>query len=264
MIGDNQGLDMTTMSVSGEMRTMRISVSRVPMSRPLTWLARGWADMRRNWGASLGYGALIVAIGWTVLIFCGTHPYFVAAAFSGFLLVAPMISAAFSEMSRRYAAGQQATFDDSLAGFSRRPGPLFAFGGLLAAVRRGLVRGLRRHARHDLSHHGADPLGDRVPRLHRPDEPFAGGGIPRRRRRARRTGVRALGGLGSAHRRPGRQRRAGDGREHPRGIRQHPGHDRVERPDTHSDRRSAMRRSWAACSSSPRSSDMRPGMRTAT
>jgi len=132
MTGDNQGFAMTTMSVSSEMRMMRISISRVPMGRPLTWLAQGWGDMRRNWGASLGYGALVVAIGWTILIFCGTHPYFVAAAFSGFLLVAPLVAAAFSEMSRRYAAGQQATFDDSLAGFSRRPGPLFAFGGLLA------------------------------------------------------------------------------------------------------------------------------------
>lgn len=123
---------MTTMLASGDAPVLRISVSRVPIFRPFTWLARGWADMRRNWGASLGYGALIVAIGWTVLIFCGTHPYYVAAAFSGFLLVAPMISAAFCEMSRLYATGQRATFDDSLNGFARRPGSLLAFGGLLA------------------------------------------------------------------------------------------------------------------------------------
>jgi uncharacterized membrane protein len=88
--------------------------------------------MRRNWGASLGYGGLIVGLGWTVLIFCGTHPYYVAAAFSGFLLVAPVISAGFAEMSRRYAAGEESTFDDSLAAFARRPGSLLAFGGILA------------------------------------------------------------------------------------------------------------------------------------
>ncbi len=124
---------MTTMPAAREARNFRVDITRVPASRPFTWLARGWADMRKNWGASLGYGGLIVGLGWTVLIFCGTHPYYVAAAFSGFLLGAPIISAGFAEMSRRYDAGEPATFDDSLSAFARRPGSLFAFGGILAA-----------------------------------------------------------------------------------------------------------------------------------
>ncbi len=62
----------------------------IPVYRPFVWLSEGWRDMRRHWGASLGYGALIVALGWTLLVFCGTHPYFVAAAISGFLLVGPV------------------------------------------------------------------------------------------------------------------------------------------------------------------------------
>jgi uncharacterized membrane protein len=123
---------MTAMPATGEVRNLHVSVSRVSVGRPFTWLSQGWMDMRRNWGASLGYGGLIVGLGWTVLIFCGTHPYYVAAAFSGFLLGAPIISAGFAEMSRRYEAGEQATFDDSLAAFARRPGSLFAFGAILA------------------------------------------------------------------------------------------------------------------------------------
>jgi uncharacterized membrane protein len=75
---------------------------------------------------------LIVAIGWTLLIFCGTHPYFVAAAISGFLLVGPLMSAGFCEMSRRYSLGQNATFDDSLEGFGRNSTALFEFGVILA------------------------------------------------------------------------------------------------------------------------------------
>ena len=71
--------------------------------------------MRRNWGASLGYGALTVAFGWSADLL-GTHPYYVAAAISGFLLVAPVMSAGFAEMSRRYSSGQSANFDDSLDG----------------------------------------------------------------------------------------------------------------------------------------------------
>ena len=123
---------MTAMPATGEVRNLNVNVMRVSVGRPFAWLSRGWTDMRRNWGASLGYGGLIVGLGWTVLIFCGTHPYYVAAAFSGFLLGAPIISAGFAEMSRRYAIGERATFDDSLAAFSRRSGSLFAFGAILA------------------------------------------------------------------------------------------------------------------------------------
>jgi len=117
---------------SGEVRSLHLDVSRVPTSRPLTWVYRGWQDMRRNWAASLGYGALVVALGWTLLVFCGTHPYYVAAAISGFLLVAPVMSAGVTEMSRRYSAGQRASFDDSLDGFARNYPALLAFGAILA------------------------------------------------------------------------------------------------------------------------------------
>src|SRR5450631_1186124 len=123
---------MTATLVSGGVRNLHVDVVRVSFGRPLTWLSRGWQDMRRNWGASLGYGALIVALGWTVLMFCGTHPYYVAAAISGFLLVAPVMSAGFTEMSRRYSSGQRATFDDSLDGFARNYSALFWFGAILA------------------------------------------------------------------------------------------------------------------------------------
>jgi uncharacterized membrane protein len=119
--------------VSGEARTLHIDVQHVSVARPLTWLYRGWLDMRRQWGASLGYGALIVALGWTLLVFCGTHPYFVAAAISGFLLVGPIMSAGLCEMSRRYSLGESANFDESLEGFARNRQSLFEFGALLAA-----------------------------------------------------------------------------------------------------------------------------------
>ena len=88
--------------------------------------------MRRHWGASLGYGALIVAMGWTLLVYCGTHPYFIAAAISGFLLVGPVMSAGLCEMSRRHSLGQAASFDDSLEGFGRNAPALFEFGVILA------------------------------------------------------------------------------------------------------------------------------------
>jgi uncharacterized membrane protein len=117
---------------SSDAGSLQFEVARIPFSRPLTWLYRGWLDLRRHWGASLGYGALVVALGWTLLVFCGTHPYYVAAAISGFLLVAPVLSAGLCEMSRRYAAGQGASFDDSLDGFARNSTSLVEFGAILA------------------------------------------------------------------------------------------------------------------------------------
>jgi uncharacterized membrane protein len=123
---------MGTTLVSDEDQILHLEIMRVPVYRPLLWLRAGWLDMRRHWGASLGYGALIVALGWTLLVFCGTHPYFVAAAISGFLLVGPLMSAGLCEMSRRYSQGLPASFDDSLEGFARNSTALFEFGVILA------------------------------------------------------------------------------------------------------------------------------------
>src|ERR1700682_6022608 len=103
---------MCTTLVSGQDRTLHLEVIRIPVQRPFRWLRDGWLDMRT--GASLGYGALIVGLGWTILVFCGTHPYFIAAAISGFLLVGPLMSAGLCEMSRRYSVGESANFADSL------------------------------------------------------------------------------------------------------------------------------------------------------
>jgi uncharacterized membrane protein len=123
---------MGTTLAGGGHQILHVEVVRVPFYRPLVWLRDGWRDMRRHWGASLGYGALIVALGWTLLVFCGTHPYFIAAAISGFLLVGPLMSAGLCEMSRRYSLGQPADFDDSLDGFVRNAPALFEFGVILA------------------------------------------------------------------------------------------------------------------------------------
>jgi uncharacterized membrane protein len=123
---------MATTFVVGDDRTLHVDIQHVSMLRPFVWLARGWTDMRRHSSASLGYGALIVAIGWTLLVFCATHPYFVAAAITGFLLVGPAMSAGLCEMSRRYSAGESASFDDSLEGFKRNVPALTEFGLILA------------------------------------------------------------------------------------------------------------------------------------
>jgi uncharacterized membrane protein len=123
---------MGTTLVSGQDRTLHLEILHVSVLQPFAWLGRGFRDMRRHWGASLGYGALTVALGWTLLVFLGTHPYLVAAAITGFLLVGPAMSAGLCEMSRRHSLGQPASFDDSLEGFGRNVSALFEFGTILA------------------------------------------------------------------------------------------------------------------------------------
>jgi uncharacterized membrane protein len=123
---------MGTTLASEDGRVLHLEIQRVPALAPLAWLRAGWHDLRRNWAASLGYGALIAALGWTILVFCAIHPYLVAAAISGFLLVGPLMAAGLCEASRRYSRGEPASFDDSLEGFARNATALFEFGVILA------------------------------------------------------------------------------------------------------------------------------------
>ena len=123
---------MITALAAAKIGVPTFEVRRVAVFRPLVWLQLGWLDMRRHWGASLGYGGLVVALGWTLLVFSATHPYYVAAAITAFLLVGPAMSAGSCELSRRYEIGQTASFDDSLEGFTRNARELMKFGGILA------------------------------------------------------------------------------------------------------------------------------------
>src|SRR5260370_41495429 len=63
-----RGATVTATLVSSEARSLHLDVLHVPALRPFDWLRRGWLDMRRV--ASLGYGALIFALVWTLLGFC--------------------------------------------------------------------------------------------------------------------------------------------------------------------------------------------------
>ncbi len=122
----------TTTVASAPSPALHLDIRHAGMFRPFVWLWRGGRDLRDCLPASLGYGALTVAFGWTLLIFCATHPYFVAAAITGFLLVAPTLSAGLCEMSRRRSQGLRANFDDSLEGFAGNRHALFEFGLILA------------------------------------------------------------------------------------------------------------------------------------
>jgi uncharacterized membrane protein len=112
----------------------QIAVRRVSKERPREWLREGWEDLRHLGMPSLAHGLLIAALGAGLLIVGGTHPYFIAAAISGYLLVGPIMTTGACELSRRRAAGEPVGFDESLTALVRHPRELLKFGAILAVI----------------------------------------------------------------------------------------------------------------------------------
>ncbi len=88
-------------------------VRKVPLTRPLVWLSRGMDDLLHHRSASLAYGALVSVLGGLILVY-ERHPYVIAAAISGFLLVGPIMTAGVCELSRLRDGGETADFEASL------------------------------------------------------------------------------------------------------------------------------------------------------
>ncbi len=118
----------------GRHEFLHVTVRRVPALQALVWLRRGWDDMMHIKAASLAHGALITALGSVLLMLGSSHPYLVAAAVSGYLLVGPIMTTGLCELSRRRASQEPTGFDDSLQGMTRNPEGLFYFGLVLAIV----------------------------------------------------------------------------------------------------------------------------------
>ena len=113
---------------------LRLDIRSVPWSRPFAWLRLGAADLRMTLGASTAHGLGMVLLGWVLLIMLGTHPYFVAAAVTGFLLVAPVMTTGLCDLSRRLERGERPTFEESIAPLHREGTTLLRFGALLAMI----------------------------------------------------------------------------------------------------------------------------------
>jgi uncharacterized membrane protein len=109
-------------------------VRTVPLTAPFAWIARGWRDFVRTPVPSLLHG-LIAAFGGTlVLVFARDRFYLVSGAFSGFVLVAPVLVTGLYELSRRLASGEVPTLHHAIAAWERTGGALLGFGLLLAVV----------------------------------------------------------------------------------------------------------------------------------
>ena len=125
---------MANSIILGRHHFLHVEIRRVPATRAVVWLQRGWDDFRHIKGASMAHGALITALGAILLMLGSSHAYLVAAAISGYLLVGPIMTTGLCELSRRRASGEKTTFDESLHGMTRNPEGLAYFGVVLAIV----------------------------------------------------------------------------------------------------------------------------------
>lgn len=111
----------------------------VPLLQPLRWLRLGWADLIRYPVPGLLHG-LVAAIFGVILLFLARDSFWLlAGAFSGFLLVSPLIATGLYAVSRALERGERPGIATALAAWHPRDSRLVRFGLLLALAGTGWV-----------------------------------------------------------------------------------------------------------------------------
>lgn len=100
----------------------------IPVTRPLAWLADGWRDLRYAPGVSLVHGILVAVGGWTIAAISLLWIPLLPGAFSGFVLVAPILATGLYEMSRCRERGKPGDMACALDAWRRGTRPLVWMG----------------------------------------------------------------------------------------------------------------------------------------
>lgn len=111
-----------------------LPVRSVEATRPWAWLAAGWRDFVRSPLAGLVHGAFVAIGGWVVVLVSFRFGWIAPGAFSGFVIVGPILATGLYEISRLHARGTPAGLRDAVAAWRRGTAPLVWLGGLLAAL----------------------------------------------------------------------------------------------------------------------------------
>lgn len=120
-------------------RTSSSAPVPVTLSSPLRWLALGWADLRRNPVPGLLHGALLTLFGWVLLWVARDEFWLLAGAFSGFLIVAPILATGLYHVSRACNSGRCVGMGEVVKLWRSGDGRLVRFGLLLGLAGTGWV-----------------------------------------------------------------------------------------------------------------------------
>ena len=116
-----------------------LRVRKVHSLRTFLWLARGWRDFLASPMVGLCHGLLMGAFGGLMLWQAWDRFWVLAGAFSGFLLVAPILSTGLYAVSRALLRGEPAGFAAVWKVWSSLDGRLMRLGLLLMALGTGWV-----------------------------------------------------------------------------------------------------------------------------
>jgi uncharacterized membrane protein len=99
----------------------------------------GWSDLVRNPLPGLAHGVLITAFGWLLLWAARDKFWLLAGAFSGFLIVAPVLATGLYHVSRSCSNGRCVGMGDVISLWRSGDGRLVRFGLLLGLAGTGWV-----------------------------------------------------------------------------------------------------------------------------
>lgn len=111
----------------------------IDLLAPFRWLALGWADLRRNPVPGLVHGLALTAAGGLMVLLAWDRFWLLAGAFSGFLIVAPILATGLYHVSRACSAGRCAGMREVLGLWRSGDNRLIRFGLLLGLAGTGWV-----------------------------------------------------------------------------------------------------------------------------
>lgn len=106
---------------------------------PLRWLRLGWRDLLHHPLPGLMHGTAVALFGLLLILVAQDQFWWLVGAFSGFLIVAPIVATGLYAVSRRVEQGQPVGLNDVLAIWRSGDRRLMGFGALLAAAGTGWV-----------------------------------------------------------------------------------------------------------------------------
>jgi len=117
----------------------RFGARTIPTLRPLSWLAHGWRDLMRCPLPGVVHGLAVAAFGALLIVFARERFWLLSGAFSGFMLVAPVVATGLYRISRDLQRGKHPTLADALSVWKPNDGRMVIFGLLLALAGTGWV-----------------------------------------------------------------------------------------------------------------------------